>query len=176
MKFQVSKFTQSNNINEELTIYKKRRNSVNQVAICPFFFLGWDLLVLEDLRMNYGKICGEKKMAINHIEIYAHKCNLWDFLTFLHQAHFWRQKRWWSLRNENLRFLLATQLCWRFQFSFFEISYLPLKSLFSVHLRLHFAENLATKTGTKKWYCVCSIFREIGESYKGIDFVWQKKH
>ena len=176
MKFQASKFTQSNNINEELTIYKKRRNSVNQVAICPFFFLGLRSFGVGGFKNELWKNLWRKKLAINHIEIYAHKCNLWDFLTFLHQAHFRRQKRWWSLRNENLRFLLATQLCWRFQFSFFEMSYLPLKSLFSVHLRLHFAKNLATKTGSKKWYCVCSIFREIGESYKGIDFVWQKNH
>lgn len=140
------------------------------------FFLGLKSFGVGGLKNELWKNLWRKKLAINHVEIYAHKCNLWDFLTFLHQAHFWRQKRWWSLRNENLRFLLATQLCWRFQFSFFEISYLPLKSLFSVHLRLHFAENLATKTGTKKWYCVCSIFREIGESYKGIDLVWQKQH
>ena len=28
----------------------------------------------------------------------------------------------------------------------------------------------------KKWYRVCSIFREIGESYKSLDFAWQKNH
>ena len=74
----------------------------------------------------------------------------------------------------NMKILLAMQLQWIFHFTVFKRSHIVLKFLFSWQKTLHFAKIWQQKQREKKCNVVCHSFREIDESYGGVDFVHRK--